>query len=332
GLSDWIKEFNAACTALRGLDWIGEKIMKFIEWLKKIFKKEDPERKKFMKQLEELPDLMVKFDEVRKDKSKFPPDYINSLCENFKVLKKGADRFGVERNFATTQILQYYVMAIQLQQSISRSRAEPIAILIHGGPGSGKSLATEVLGRRISQYFQCERPYSLPPDPKHFDGYTGQPVTIMDDVGQNPDGEDLKMFCQMVSTTEFHVPMASLEDKGKPFTSHFVLCSTNMNELRPPTIAEPAALKRRFFLDLEIEVQEKFKRSGKLMAFEALEQCTDVHVSHFRKCCPFVDGKAVLFKERGTNVRYSIDGLFKILITEHEARMACTNKVDALFQ
>uniref|UniRef100_A0AAU6W601 Genome polyprotein n=1 Tax=Bovine boosepivirus TaxID=3145025 RepID=A0AAU6W601_9PICO len=332
GLTDWIKEFNAACTALRGLDWIGEKILKFIEWLKKIFKKEDPDRKKFMKQLDELPDLMQKFDEVRKDKSKFPPDYINSLCENFRVLKKGADKFGIERNFATTQILQYYVMAIQMQQAISRSRAEPIAILIHGGPGSGKSLATEVLGRRISQYFQCERPYSLPPDPKHFDGYTGQPVTIMDDVGQNPDGEDLKMFCQMVSTTEFHVPMASLEDKGKPFTSHFVLCSTNMNELRPPTVAEPAALKRRFYLDLDIELQDKFKKSGKLMAFEALEQCSDVHVSHFRKCCPFIDGKAVLFKERGTNIRYSIDGLFKMLITEHESRMACNNKVDALFQ
>ncbi|MBS2075185.1 hypothetical protein KCQ61_26295, partial [Klebsiella pneumoniae] len=88
--------------------------------------------------------------------------------------------------------------------------------------------------------------YSLPPDPSHFDGYKQQGVVIMDDLNQNPDGADMKLFCQMVSTVEFIPPMASLEEKGILFTSNYVLASTNSSRITPPTVAHSDALARRF--------------------------------------------------------------------------------------
>nr|UWX36902.1 polyprotein [Bovine picornavirus] len=332
GVSEWIKEFNAACTAAKGLEWIGDKIIQFVNWIKKLFQKENKHKKKFMEQLETLPYLMECIDKIFANKGAYSNEQIAEVCKRMRMLKMGADIFGVERNHATNQIVKYYNKSLALVNLLQKPRSEPVAILIHGSPGTGKSLATEALGRLISKRFGVDMPYCLPPDPKHFDGYCQQPVVVMDDVGQNPDGEDVKLFCQMVSTTNFQVPMAALEDKGTCFTSSFVLASTNCQDLKPPTIAEPKALDRRFVLNLDIEVQDKYKVNGRLNASSALEPCSDVHTSTFTKCCPLFCGKAVLFKDRRTGIRYSLDGVAKVLLDIHNSRRRCLDKLEAMFQ
>uniref|UniRef100_A0AAU7E2I9 Genome polyprotein n=1 Tax=Rousettus bat picornavirus TaxID=3141905 RepID=A0AAU7E2I9_9VIRU len=331
GPSDWIKEFNAACTAAKGLEWIGQKISEFIDWLKKLFKKEDVERTQFMSDLKDLPQLMIDIDKVSNNRGKYRTDDIRKLCDRMARLKASADIYGVERNQATSQIVKYYQKAKAIEQSLTPGRFEPVSMLIHGPPGSGKSLATEIVGRCLSEKLGSGRPYSLPPDPKHFDGYAQQPVILMDDIGQNPDGEDLKLFCQMVSTTEFVVPMAALEEKGMPFTSEFVLCSTNCNMLTPPTISEPAALARRFHLDLFIELDKEYTFAGKLDANSALSQCNHQSVN-FKHCCPFICGKAIRFKNMTTLKTYTLDEIATALLTERQRRMRCGDKLEALFQ
>nr|QXV86631.1 polyprotein [Sapelovirus sp.] len=332
GLSQWIKEFNAACTAAKGLEWIGDKIMQFVEWIKKLVAREAPMRKKFIQQLETLPDLMASIDQIMEGRGKFKDEDVKRVCKAMIQLKHGADCFGVERNQATAQIIKYHTKAQALLQSISKGRFEPIAVLFHGAPGQGKSLATEVMGRCISEKLGATRPYSLPPDPKHFDGYAQQPVVVMDDVGQNPDGEDLKLFCQMVSTTEFIVPMAALEEKGMAFTSQFVLASTNHNVLTPPTISEPKALERRFAFDLDIELKPDFVVNGKLNASAALDQCDQKCCKNFRRCCPLICGRALVFKDRRNQLRYSLDELVTKVMEEYRRRMSCGSKIDAIFQ
>nr|AEM23658.1 polyprotein [Bat picornavirus 1] len=332
GLSNWIKEFNAACTAAKGLEWIGIKISQFVDWLKSLFKKENPARVKFMQQLEDFPLMMQHLDKIAEARGKYPEDQIRKVCEAVKQLKQGADVFGVERNAATIQILKYYQKAQSILQSLTKGRTEPVAMLVHGAPGSGKSLATEIIGRLLSQRYGGSRPYSLPPDPKHFDGYAQQPVVIMDDLGQNPDGEDCKLLCQMVSSTEFIVPMAALEEKGLAFVSDFVLASTNLAQVRPPTVSEPLALKRRFFVDVNIEVQKDYAiQSGKLAADVALTPCNH-QAANFKVCCPMICGKAVLFRDVDSGVRYSLDEIVTRLIRERDARKSCGSKLDALFQ
>nr|WPV63301.1 MAG: polyprotein [Jingmen bat picornavirus 1] len=332
GIVEWIKDFNTACTAAKGLEWLGEKIWKFIDWFKSLFKKEAPERKLFMQRLEEFPLMMEHIDKLMQGRGKYPEDQIKKVCNAMIELKKLADIYGVERNAATVQILKYHSRALDLLNSLTNGRTEPVALLIHGSPGTGKSLATEIIGRALSDRMGANRPYSLPPDPKHFDGYAQQPVVIMDDLGQNPDGEDCKLLCQMVSSTEFIPPMASLEDKGLAFTSSFVLASTNLQELKPPTISEPKAIKRRFFLDLHILVQKDFDKQGKLAASNALTQCANKHCANFKKCCPMICGKAILLEDKTTGVRYCTDDVVSMLFREHEARRGCGSKLDALFQ
>ncbi|AVX29480.1 polyprotein [Marmot sapelovirus 2] len=331
-MMDWVKDFNAACTAAKGLEWIGDKIQQFITWVKKLFEKEDPRRKRFMEQLRDLPVLMENIDKIMAHRGQYPESTIKKICGNMRALKRGADIYGVERNAATTQIVSYYKKAMSILQSMSKGRVEPVAVLIHGSPGTGKSLATEIIGRALCQAVDTSRPYCLPPDPKHFDGYAQQHVVIMDDVGQNPDGEDLKLFCQMVSSTEFQVPMAALEEKGMLFTSPYVLCSTNHNQLRPPTISEPEALMRRFFMDLEIIIDKDYRLGSKLDAAKALEPCERSYCENFRKCCPMLCGKAIHLKDRRNNILYSIDNVVSKIKEEFNRRRSCGSKLDAIFQ
>ncbi len=335
GPTDWVKDFNAFCTAFRGLDWLGQKIQEFVDWLKRLFKKESPQRKKFMEQLEQLPNLMESIDKVTQNRGQYRDEDVIALCKNMKALKLGADIYGVERNFCTQQIVRYYQKAEYLMRTCNKTRVEPVAICIHGGPGSGKSLATTIIAQKLCQRAGAGMPYSLPPDPKHFDGYCQQHAVIMDDISQNPDGEDMKLFCQMVSSAPFQVPMADLSDKGIAFTSDFVLCSTNADELRPPTIACPEALKRRFFLDLDIEIAKPFQHCGnRLNAAMALQQCNGGNECVcFNKCTPICCGRAVMFKDRTLRAtKYSLDQVILLMEKEMKDRRQCGNLLDALFQ
>lgn len=336
GMADWIKDFNAACNAARGLDWIGEKIAKFVSWLKSLWEKEDPERRAFMDHLKHLPSIIESVDKVCANRAAYRDEDVRKLANNVRILKQGADRWGIERNFATSQIIKCLARIEAAERTCSTNRVEPVAICIHGTPGTGKSLATKLIGMALSRMCGGADPYCLPPDPKHFDGYAQQPVVIMDDICQNPDGEDMKLFCQMVSSTDFQVPMAALEEKGMTFRSSFVLCSTNSNVIAPPTVCEPAALQRRFYLDLEIELEHNYSvlRGTRLDASRALDPCwkTDgCQTKHFPNCCPLICGKAVKFRERSTRQLYTLDKIVELLWAEKTRRECCGDKIMALF-
>ncbi len=331
GPIDWIKDFNAACTAAKGLDWIWKMLSQFWSWLSQFWEKEKPRRQRFHEQVLRLPVLMADIDRIERARSLYTDESVKQICEEILELKELAAIYGVERNFATGQIIKLAAKANKILTNMSSGRHEPVAMLIHGRPGTGKSLITDVVGRVLSLAYDKQKPYSLPPDPDHFDGYTRQAVVLMDDLGQNPDGKDVSTFCQMVSSTDFIPPMASLEEKGVQFTSKFVLASTNCEVLSPPTIMEPEALQRRFFLDLDIEVQQEYKVRGRLDAPAALQQ-NNSDLAVFKKSCPLLDGSAVRLKCRRTLVTYTVDEVAQILISEQKKRESCFDAIDALFQ
>lgn len=174
--------------------------------------------------------------------------------------------------------------------------------------------------------------YSLPPSPKYFDGYDQQSVVIMDDIMQNPSGEDMSLFCQMVSSVPFIPPMADLPDKGKPFSSDYVLASTNHSLLHPPTITCTTAMNRRFYLDLDIVVKEDFKiNQGKLNLQCALKPCKEGKVGNAR-CCPLICGKAVLFRDRNTGDHLSLATIYNKIVEESKNRKELTTSLQAIFQ
>nr|AYA84075.1 polyprotein [Foot-and-mouth disease virus O] len=181
----------------------------------------------------------------------------------------------------------------------SKSRPEPVVVCLRGKSGQGKSFLANVLAQAISSHFtgRTDSVWYCPPDPDHFDGYNQQTVVVMDDLGQNPDGKDFKYFAQMVSTTGFIPPMASLEDKGKPFNSKVIIATTNLySGFTPRTMVCPDALNRRFHFDIDVSAKNGYKINNKLDIIKALEDTHTNPVAMFQYDCALLNGMAVEMK------------------------------------
>nr|QTY32067.1 polyprotein [Foot-and-mouth disease virus SAT 2] len=181
----------------------------------------------------------------------------------------------------------------------SKSRPEPVVVCLRGKSGQGKSFLANVLAQAISTHYtgRTDSVWYCPPDPDHFDGYNQQTVVVMDDLGQNPDGKDFKYFAQMVSTTGFIPPMASLEDKGKPFNSKVIIATSNLySGFTPRTMVCPDALNRRFHFDIDVSAKDGYKIGNRLDIIKALEDTHTNPVAMFQYDCALLNGMAVELK------------------------------------
>nr|UJH94720.1 polyprotein [Rhinovirus A] len=318
----WLKKFTEACNAARGLEWIGQKISKFIDWIKSMLPQAQL-KVEYLNKLKQLNLLEKQIETIRLaptcDQEKIFCD-INTLHDlSLKFLPLYASE--------ARRIKNLYNKCNNVIKGGKRN--EPVAVLIHGSPGTGKSLATSVLARMLTVETDI---YSLPPDPKYFDGYDQQSVVIMDDIMQNPNGEDMTLFCQMVSSVPFIPPMADLPDKGKPFTSKFVLASTNHTLLTPPTVSSLPAMSRRFYFDLDIQVKKDYLIDGKLDIAKSFKPCDVNNKIGNAKCCPFICGKAVEFKDRNTCAVLSLSQLYNHIREEDRRRCSAAQAMEAIFQ
>nr|ULF99583.1 MAG: polyprotein [Enterovirus sp.] len=327
---NWIKKFTTYINAFKGLDWVAEKIMKFIDWLKNHLVPQAKERVEFVTNLKSLPLLEAQIATLEhscptteQQETLFGNvQYLAHYCRKFSPLYAAEAR----RVFALEKRVLGYI------QFKNKQRIEPVCLLIHGTAGTGKSLATSIIGRKLAEYENSEV-YAIPPDSDHFDGYQQQAVVVMDDLNQNPDGKDMVAFCQMVSTVPYHVPMAALEEKGMLFTSSYVLASTNSGSIHPPTVSNSKALSRRFAFDVDIEVAEEYKTpNSTLDVVAATQPCEDCCPINFKKCMPLVCGEAYQLRDRRTGVRYSIDTMITEMRREWQRRNRVGSVIEALFQ
>lgn len=318
----WIKKFTEMCNAARGLEWLGNKISKFIDWLKSML----PQARlkmEFIKNLKQLPLLEKQVDGLRLATQKQQQEYMDILTLMLDSSNKFLPLYAAE-NKRIKELLKRSQMILRTSK-----RTEPVGVVFHGEPGTGKSITTSILARMLTTESDI---YSLPPSPKYFDGYDQQSVVIMDDIMQNPSGEDMSLFCQMVSSVPFIPPMADLPDKGKPFSSDYVLASTNHTLLHPPTITCTTAMNRRFFLDLDIVVKDEYKLSqGKLNLQCALKPCNEGKIGNAR-CCPLICGKALQFRDRNSGDYLSLATVYNRITQESKNRKDLTNSLQAIFQ
>nr|QER78682.1 polyprotein [Echovirus E24] len=326
----WLKKFTEMTNACKGMEWIAIKIQKFIEWLKVKILPEVREKHEFLNRLKQLPLLESQIATIEQSApSQSDQEQLFSNVQYFAhYCRKYAPLYAAEakRVFSLEKKMSNYI------QFKSKCRIEPVCLLLHGSPGAGKSVATNLIGRSLAEKLNSSV-YSLPPDPDHFDGYKQQAVVIMDDLCQNPDGKDVSLFCQMVSSVDFVPPMAALEEKGILFTSPFVLASTNAGSINAPTVSDSRALARRFHFDMNIEVISMFSQNGKINMPMSVKTCDDECCPvNFKKCCPLVCGKAIQFIDRRTQVRYSLDMLVTEMFREYNHRHSVGATLEALFQ
>nr|ADW78250.1 polyprotein [Porcine enterovirus 9] len=327
---DWLKKFTSYVNAFKGLDWVAEKILKFIDWMKNKLIPQARERQEFVTNLKTLPLLEAQVATL--EHSCPTTEQQETIFGNIQYLAHHCRRFAplyaaeARRVYALEKRILGYI------QFKSKQRIEPVCLLIHGTAGTGKSLATSIIGRKLAEYEHSEV-YAIPPDSDHFDGYQQQAVVVMDDLNQNPDGKDMVAFCQMVSTVPYHVPMAAIEEKGMLFTSSYVLASTNSGSIHPPTVSNSKALSRRFAFDVDIEVSEEYKtHNGTLSVVNATQRCEDCCPANFKTCMPLICGEAYQLVDRRNGMRYSIDTMISAMRAEWKRRNQVGSVIEALFQ
>jgi hypothetical protein len=148
---------------------------------------------------------------------------------------------------------------------VDQVRVEPYVLGLFGAPGSGKTTLVQSLVRHIgSKLFPgLERSrlvYSRSCSTKHWDGYSGQPIVVLDDFGQNHTSrDDIVEFENIVSVNDHVLPMADLKEKGQHFLSPIVILTSNcrhgsdLRTVNSTHVEEPWAVWRRITLPLLVE-------------------------------------------------------------------------------
>nr|UJQ92884.1 MAG: putative RNA-dependent RNA polymerase [Narnaviridae sp.] len=145
------------------------------------------------------------------------------------------------------------------------TRPEPFVVGLFGPPGSGKTTSVvSLIGLLAAALFPSRRKeelsYSRSCSTKHWDGYKGQPIVVLDDFGQDlSDRSDLVEFEQLVSTNRYLLPMADLQNKGMAFVSPIIILTSNVSFGSPlldasakPIVEDHIAVWRRFHLPLRV--------------------------------------------------------------------------------
>jgi hypothetical protein len=149
-------------------------------------------------------------------------------------------------------------------------RMEPFVIGFFGQPGQGKSRILPLLVSQLSVLFpgvsREELTYSRTCNVEFWDGYKGQPIVILDDLGQSTTGKDIQEFQTLVSCNPYVLPMADLADKGTYFCSPIIISTSNLmygmrldHSYQDTPIIDDASFWRRFHVPIYCEFGSYFK-------------------------------------------------------------------------
>nr|QAA77578.1 polyprotein [Human cosavirus] len=315
-LRDAVTFFNAA----RGAHWMVETIQSMVKWLKTwIGLEEENEAVELEKMLIESPKHCKAINEYNRGHVYVAPtdsmDFINRLCDKATALGK-------------VQLAGYFKAFVS--QDTDTSRPEPVVLVLRGKPGAGKSAAATVIAAAVSKLCTgTQSVYTLSPDTQHMDGYRGQFAMIMDDLGQNPDGEDFTSFCQMVSCAQYRPPMANLNEKGILFNSRFIIATTNLRDFNPLTIADSGALSRRITFDYLVSPGPAAIIDGKL-DLEAALSPDGPGTYPFSSDCKLLHTVGLSLKNLKGNDTCNVQDLVKLVVDRLEAKKQIGNMLEGL--
>ncbi|AQS23374.1 polyprotein [megrivirus A3] len=328
------QSFNQTVLAMKNIDWIIQKVKELIEFtINKLKGKKEKNPEGWLKS---RADYMVKL---------YDDSVQVGSCQNVDqaLLKKRMEetsemlafavnnRMGQPAALLSKTLGNYRQAQRKLNAASYHDRPEPLVVYIHGGPGCGKSVLSNLIAsaycKRMGLPFSTSV-FTTPPGSEFFDGYTGQPVHIIDDFCQNTTGEDVKLFCQMVSTTRFSPPMASLEEKGVNYCSKLIIATSNLATPQSNEVRIPAALERRCHIRVKTSLHPAFTTpSGTLDMVAAFKELGPAKSCDFKVDCPYLNGAAVSCSVRAGGDRraekLSVYELMEMIYDELDRRDSC---------
>jgi hypothetical protein len=143
------------------------------------------------------------------------------------------------------------------------TRIDPPCLYLYGRTGVRKSYLTNLITKSISERFGLENSvYHRNFEQDHWDGYSNQLICQFDDAFQQRDSVSKadELVGQMIvlkSNCIYQPPMAKLEEKGRKFSSEFLVLSSNIEPQHlclnmTESIRCKNALLRRFNFPIEI--------------------------------------------------------------------------------
>lgn len=155
-----------------------------------------------------------------------------------------------------------------------RDRAEPVFCLLFGETNIGKTSLTEALAaafctrsKLVTKFSKSHHVYRYLETSEYVDGYSAQPVFLIDDLLQIKDKEiwlsTVGNLFGFASNEPLALNVARAEEKGKKsFKSSLVLMTANKDlddSIITSCVSDAAAFKRRFHFRVNVRLLPEFK-------------------------------------------------------------------------
>nr|WPR17634.1 MAG: RNA-dependent RNA polymerase [Pot worm picorna-like virus] len=136
-----------------------------------------------------------------------------------------------------------------LRQAITGKQL-PATLWLYGESGVGKSELAKLLVRKLGEKEgRLLTSYVRNPVDKHWNSYIGQDVVIYDDFNASKDNLDHAELVAIYSGAAYSLPMASIAEKGTPFSSRYLIICSNFSHVTQSTgtsgLNDPTILFRR---------------------------------------------------------------------------------------
>lgn len=169
---------------------------------------------------------------------------LEKLYRKLSETERSLYNFNQRSSLILSAITELRNIIVDLYKS-SGGKQRPVVIWVAGQAGIGKTklsvdFSNTLAGKHNGSVF-CRNSAD-----QYWPNYRGQTVCNMDDLLQIVNGEDVIEFHRYTSEEQKDVISAAVEQKGTPFTSRYMVCTSNKMWFAPPSkMTDYLALNRR---------------------------------------------------------------------------------------